>query len=167
MGTPVEGPPSLGGHGAQHQHHDYEYDPRSNGIARQPTNPLDMQTSQTLSPAERSTSLNRSPTDPGKQQLDIAGRDKPRTGRSGKICGKCGGGLTGQFVRALGDTYHLECFTCHVRVFLSSPARTLDVSVGGGVLRRNQHRSHFFASIPRRDLWNHQHIESRAASSFY
>ena len=31
-----------------------------------------------------------------------------------RICGKCGKQLTGQFVRALGDTYHLECFTCHV-----------------------------------------------------
>ncbi|KAK1811514.1 Rho-type GTPase activating protein Rga1 [Friedmanniomyces endolithicus] len=30
-----------------------------------------------------------------------------------RVCGKCGRGLTGQFVRALGDTYHLECFTCH------------------------------------------------------
>jgi hypothetical protein len=127
MGTPVEGPPSLGGHGAQQQQHNgYEYDPRGNGIARQPTNPLDMQTTQTLSPAERSTSLTRSPTDPGKQQADSAGRDKPRTGRSGKICGKCGGGLTGQFVRALGDTFHLECFTCHVRVFSYSPACVLD-----------------------------------------
>ena len=31
-----------------------------------------------------------------------------------RVCGKCGKHLTGQFVRALGDTYHLECFTCHV-----------------------------------------------------
>lgn len=31
-----------------------------------------------------------------------------------RICGKCGRHLTGQFVRALGDTYHLDCFTCHV-----------------------------------------------------
>ncbi|KAF2754120.1 rho GTPase activator [Pseudovirgaria hyperparasitica] len=30
-----------------------------------------------------------------------------------RICGKCSQNLTGQFVRALGDTYHLECFTCH------------------------------------------------------
>ncbi|QIW96957.1 hypothetical protein AMS68_002475 [Peltaster fructicola] len=30
-----------------------------------------------------------------------------------RLCGKCGRNLTGQFVRALGDTYHLECFTCH------------------------------------------------------
>ena len=111
MGTPVEGPPSLGGHGAQQY---TAYDPRSNGLIRQPTNPLDMQSAQNLSPGDRSTSLTRSPTDPGSQHLDAPPRDKPRTGRSGKICGKCGGGLTGQFVRALGDTYHLECFTCHV-----------------------------------------------------
>lgn len=31
-----------------------------------------------------------------------------------RICGKCGGSLSGQFVRALDDTFHLECFTCHV-----------------------------------------------------
>ena len=31
-----------------------------------------------------------------------------------RMCGKCARHLTGQFVRALGDTYHLECFTCHV-----------------------------------------------------
>lgn len=31
-----------------------------------------------------------------------------------RMCGKCGTHLTGQFVRALGGTYHLECFTCHV-----------------------------------------------------
>jgi len=31
-----------------------------------------------------------------------------------RTCGKCGQHLTGQFVRALGDTYHLECFTCRV-----------------------------------------------------
>ncbi|KAK4560705.1 Rho-type GTPase activating protein Rga1 [Recurvomyces mirabilis] len=30
-----------------------------------------------------------------------------------RTCGKCQRHLTGQFVRALGDTYHLECFTCH------------------------------------------------------
>ena len=31
-----------------------------------------------------------------------------------RTCGKCQQHLAGQFVRALGDTYHLECFTCHV-----------------------------------------------------
>ncbi|KAK6435562.1 Rho-type GTPase activating protein Rga1, partial [Oleoguttula sp. CCFEE 5521] len=33
--------------------------------------------------------------------------------REQRVCGKCQNHLTGQFVRALGDTYHLECFTCH------------------------------------------------------
>ncbi|KAI9657774.1 MAG: hypothetical protein M1821_002950 [Bathelium mastoideum] len=48
-----------------------------------------------------------------------AGRERSRThgGRRGsgstRICGKCQGQLTGQFVRALENTYHLECFTCH------------------------------------------------------
>ena len=37
-----------------------------------------------------------------------------------RICGKCGGNLNGQFVRALENTYHLECFTCHVCDFFFS-----------------------------------------------
>jgi hypothetical protein len=31
-----------------------------------------------------------------------------------RLCAKCGNSLSGQFVRALDGTYHLECFTCHV-----------------------------------------------------
>jgi hypothetical protein len=38
----------------------------------------------------------------------------PKKSGSSRICGKCGQPLTGQFVRALGDTFHLECFTCYV-----------------------------------------------------
>ena len=54
-----------------------------------------------------------------------AGRDRSRThgGRRGssnqRICGKCGDHLAGQFVRALENTYHLECFTCHVGHYTS------------------------------------------------
>ena len=40
--------------------------------------------------------------------------NKPLNGNS-RICKKCGEALTGQFVRALGGTYHLECFLCQVR----------------------------------------------------
>lgn len=32
-----------------------------------------------------------------------------------RVCGKCGEPLAGQFVRALDNTFHLECFTCQVR----------------------------------------------------
>lgn len=57
------------------------------------------------------------------RQLDLssetdARQQRPRKDRrpsdKQRICGKCQKQLTGQFVRALGDTYHLECFTCHV-----------------------------------------------------
>jgi len=118
MSTPGEGPPSLGGQGALPPQVYEAYDPRSNGLTRQPTNPYDMQSSQNLSPQKHNGPPTRSLTDPDQhqhqqqQQPQDSNKEKPR-GRS-KICGKCGEGLTGQFVRALGDTYHLECFTCHV-----------------------------------------------------
>jgi len=40
-----------------------------------------------------------------------------------RICQKCGNALTGQFVRALGGTYHLDCFKCRVSTdfFISFP----------------------------------------------
>lgn len=40
-------------------------------------------------------------------------RSRPKN-RSNHICNKCGDQLTGQFVRALGGTFHLECFKCNV-----------------------------------------------------
>ncbi|TGO42083.1 hypothetical protein BHYA_0013g00880 [Botrytis hyacinthi] len=43
-------------------------------------------------------------------------RSRTRTGRTGsgslRLCKKCGEPLTGQFVRALGGTFHLDCFRC-------------------------------------------------------
>lgn len=92
--------------GAQSQ---YNYDPRNNGLSRRATDEA-ASSSTSLAPYDRTNYPPRSSTDPGDQNQPVA---KPK--RSGKICGKCGEGLTGQFVRALGDTYHLECFTCHVR----------------------------------------------------
>lgn len=86
----------------------YGYDPRSNGLTRRQTD--DAQSSTHSLAQNRTDYPPRSLTDPDQQQNPPA----PKPKRSGKICGKCGDGLTGQFVRALGDTYHLECFTCHV-----------------------------------------------------
>lgn len=51
-------------------------------------------------------------------EVDPRQRSKRRPSGQQRICGKCQRHLTGQFVRALGDTYHLECFTCNVRTFL-------------------------------------------------
>jgi hypothetical protein len=39
---------------------------------------------------------------------------QPSPADKGNICGKCGVVLAGQFVRALGDVFHLDCFTCKV-----------------------------------------------------
>ncbi|KAE8440695.1 hypothetical protein EG329_006813 [Mollisiaceae sp. DMI_Dod_QoI] len=43
-------------------------------------------------------------------------RSRTRNGRTAsgqlRICKKCGEPLTGQFVRALGGTFHLDCFRC-------------------------------------------------------
>lgn len=58
-------------------------------------------------------------TDDGRHPQELGESSKPEKRRAGagqRICGKCGKHLTGQFVRALGDTYHLECFTCHVSI---------------------------------------------------
>ena len=55
------------------------------------------------------------------QIKDLAIREKPRANGStggkpatSRICKKCGESLTGQFVRALGGTFHLDCFKCQV-----------------------------------------------------
>jgi hypothetical protein len=101
----------MEGQDAPQQH---AYDPRSNGLTRQPTDPLDQHNpprSQSLTPQDRADAPVRSMTDPAQNEQQM---QAPKPKRSGKICGKCGEGLTGQFVRALGGTYHLECFTCHV-----------------------------------------------------
>lgn len=45
-------------------------------------------------------------------------RSRQRNGRSAsgqiRTCKKCGEPLTGQFVRALDGTFHLDCFKCRV-----------------------------------------------------
>jgi len=38
-----------------------------------------------------------------------------------RVCKKCGEPLTGQFVRALGGTFHLDCFKCKVSAIQSFP----------------------------------------------
>ncbi|KAJ5153596.1 Rho GTPase activation protein, partial [Penicillium coprophilum] len=42
----------------------------------------------------------------------VNGRQNKSPGASSRLCQKCGEPLTGQFVRALGGTFHLECFKC-------------------------------------------------------
>lgn len=47
-------------------------------------------------------------------------REGVSEGSRGSMCAKCGLPMTGQFVRALGTVYHLDCFRCQVSfLFLS------------------------------------------------
>ena len=56
------------------------------------------------------------------QDLPVRERSRnngtPGAGKSAhsgpRLCKKCGETLTGQFVRALGGTFHLDCFRCRV-----------------------------------------------------
>ena len=51
-------------------------------------------------------------------RIDSAQPKGASGGKSGpRICRKCDQPLTGQFVRALGGTFHLECFLCRVSLF--------------------------------------------------
>lgn len=62
----------------------------------------------------RDTAGNRRPSREGTPQGSPTKdrHHKSRPSGQSRICGKCHQPLLGQFVRALGDTYHLECFTC-------------------------------------------------------
>lgn len=54
------------------------------------------------------------------QDLPVRERSRTNGGPGGKssgtlrLCKKCNGQLTGQFVRALEGTFHLDCFRCRV-----------------------------------------------------
>ena len=50
----------------------------------------------------------------GRGKSHTNGNNQRRLSSTTRTCGKCGLSLTGQFVRALENTYHLECFTCNV-----------------------------------------------------
>lgn len=65
----------------------------------------------------------RSESRPGRDRIqtqDVPIRERsqanaPPAGKSvSRICKKCDQPLTGQFVRALSGTFHLECFLCRV-----------------------------------------------------
>lgn len=66
------------------------------------------------------------PVQEGYAEADGAADNQPRVNTSRpsaqrQVCGKCHRHITGQRVRALGDIYHLECFTCKVRAPIPSP----------------------------------------------
>lgn len=130
MGPQSEGGPSGGGRNFGPQ-------PHSDDNARyQSDRELNMQDQQMSRPAGAFPAGNNnmsatSPTDSAsgrererERDLDTPkssrerNRSRTRSGRTGsgqmRVCKKCGDPLTGQFVRALGGTFHLDCFRCRV-----------------------------------------------------
>jgi len=71
-------------------------------IARDPSTPRDSPTAYWDRPTPRDRSR------PGPRSHTKSPGSTPR------VCKKCGEPLVGQFVRALGATFHLECFRCEV-----------------------------------------------------
>lgn len=71
-------------------------------IARDPSTPRDSPTAYWDRPTPRDRSR------PGPRSHTKSPGSSPR------VCKKCGEPLVGQFVRALGATFHLECFRCEV-----------------------------------------------------
>jgi hypothetical protein len=68
---------------------------------------------------DRDRSLPDRSRDPDGRRSGERTRSRQRSGRSAsgqqRACKKCGEPLTGQFVRALDGTFHLDCFKCRVR----------------------------------------------------
>lgn len=65
-----------------------------------------------------SPALSAADTDTESRRSVERSASKPRGSRApgGQVrtCSKCGESLTGQFVRALDGTFHLDCFKCRV-----------------------------------------------------
>lgn len=78
-----------------------------------PNNPTNVINTNASSSSLRDKSDSRERASAKTDNQSFRERSRGRTGTT-RICGKCGGHLSGQFVRALGDTYHLDCFTCSV-----------------------------------------------------
>jgi hypothetical protein len=65
-----------------------------------------------------SPALSAGDTDTESRRSGERNGSRPRGSRSAsgqvRTCKKCGESLTGQFVRALDGTFHLDCFKCRV-----------------------------------------------------
>lgn len=66
------------------------------------------------------------------RQSQERNRSRGRNGRQAsggqRICKKCGEPLTGQFVRALDGTFHLDCFKCRVGRTIRLEARNCELT---------------------------------------
>ena len=89
--------------------HNGQYNPSSN--LRRPSN----ERSGSNFNAEQLASNGVDDLNKGMRDMTVRDRSRTNGGTSkSRVCMKCGESLTGQFVRALGGTFHLDCFRCEV-----------------------------------------------------
>ncbi|KAK5708494.1 Rho-type GTPase activating protein Rga1 [Elasticomyces elasticus] len=82
----------------------------------------------TTSPSSALSTREQSETLPDSPASSISNtKDRPQQ----RVCHKCDKVLSGQFVHALGGTYHLECFTC-IAPTSSWPSDFFTGDTGGG-----------------------------------
>jgi hypothetical protein len=134
MGPQSEGGPSGDGrnYGAQaHTEDGRRYQPdRDVGMQDQqqdlprPNGAFGTENRMTASPAGSTSGRERERDGDSHSHHKTSGernRSRTRHGRTAsgqvRMCKKCGEPLTGQFVRALGGTFHLDCFRCRVREY--------------------------------------------------
>lgn len=98
---------------------DYEHEPlprpsRSASGHTSPTGPLDFAAPNPgwLASGSRSNSEENHRTQP--HSSSISGHSNGSNAVSSRQCAACNQPMSGQFVRALGTVYHLDCFRCKV-----------------------------------------------------
>lgn len=118
--TPSQYPPQVNGYGVpemQRQRHPGPgpaQDSNANGYMQPPPTDPSSGRSRDMDlnlPIRERSRNNRPPGDAPATTPAAAPASKSTT----RICNKCSESLTGPFVRALGGTFHLECFLCRVR----------------------------------------------------
>lgn len=68
----------------------------------------------TKAPQEAASSTQQSQMRASQQQQASTSSSREKSGRRDQSCDACGKPMTGQFVRALGVVFHLDCFRCRV-----------------------------------------------------
>lgn len=68
----------------------------------------------TKAPQEAASSFSHQNQVRASQQQSSTSLSKEKSGRRDQTCDACGKPMTGQFVRALGVVFHLDCFRCRV-----------------------------------------------------
>lgn len=120
---PVGQPPGEGYSNGYDHYNNYAMpyrNPSSDSYQTQPAMPNVAPDDTTAPHTDDRAGRHREPTGAG--PTAGTGRSRSRTNGNAstkspsrsRVCVKCNQPLTGQFVRALGGTFHLECFKCRV-----------------------------------------------------